>query len=161
MRIFIGQRKALARKLDGGSDYFFQRQLAIFLFRVNQAGNRAGDAYGPVSDDAGILVGVWENVALSVQIHVFRGRGGRFFAEVDEMSFAVGVAEKKEAASAKISGLGMNDGEREAGGDGGIDGIASGLQHLNPGARGKLVNAGDDGVRSVRGTQRRGRDGRG
>jgi hypothetical protein len=55
----------------------------------------------------------------------------------------------------------MDDGEREAGGDGGIDGIASGAQHLNTGLRSELVNAGDDGVRSVGGTQRRGHDGRG
>ncbi len=55
----------------------------------------------------------------------------------------------------------MDDGEREAGGDGGIDGVASGAQHFDAGARGEFVDAGDHGVRSVRGTQRRGRDGGG
>jgi hypothetical protein len=52
----------------------------------------------------------------------------------------------------------MDYGEGEAGGDGGIHGIATGAQHLDASARGKLMNAGDDGVRSVRGAQRRGRD---
>jgi hypothetical protein len=53
----------------------------------------------------------------------------------------------------------MDNGEREAGGDRGIDGVAAGAQHLDAGARGELVDAGDDGVRSMRGPQRRGRDG--
>jgi hypothetical protein len=77
------------------------------------------------------------------------------------MSVAVGAAEKKEAASAEISSLRMHDGEREAGGDGGIDRIAARAQHLNAGARGELVDAGHDSVRSVRRAQRRGHDGRG
>jgi hypothetical protein len=71
--------------------------------------------------------------------------------------FCRGIAEKHEAASAEISGLGMDDGEGEAGGHGGIHGVASGLQHLDAGAGGELVDAGDDGVGSVRRAQRRGR----
>jgi hypothetical protein len=77
------------------------------------------------------------------------------------VNFAVGAAEKKEAASAEISSLGMDDGEREASGHGSVDGVATGAQHLDAGARGEFVDAGDDGVRSVRGAQRRGRGGRG
>jgi hypothetical protein len=73
------------------------------------------------------------------------------------VSVPAGVAEKQETTAPEVSGLGMDDGEREAGGDSGIDGIASGSQHLHAGARGKFVDAGDDGVRSVRGAQRRGR----
>ena len=130
------------------------------LFRVDEAGHGTGDADGFVSDDARVFAGLWEDVALGVEIHVCGGGGGRFFAEVDEVSFSGGVAEKKEAASAEISGLGMDNGKREAGGDGGIDSVAAGAQHLDAGARGEFVDAGDDGVRSVRGAQRRGRDGR-
>jgi len=77
------------------------------------------------------------------------------------VSFPVGVAEKKKTASAEISGLGMDHGEHEAGGHGGINGIATGAQHLDAGARGELVDAGDNGMRSVHGSQRRGRNGRG
>ena len=51
----------------------------------------------------------------------------------------------------------MDDGEREAGGYGGVHGIASGLQHFDAGERGEFVDAGDDGVRSMRGAQRSGR----
>jgi hypothetical protein len=51
----------------------------------------------------------------------------------------------------------MDDGEGEAGGHGGIHGVASGLQHFDAGAGGELVDAGDDGVGSMRRAQRRGR----
>ena len=131
------------------------------FFRVDEACDGAGDANGFVSDDAGIFAGLRDDVALGVEIHVCGGSGGRFFAEVDEVSFPGGVAEKKEAASAEISGLGMDDGEREAGGDGGIDSVAAGAQHLDAGARGEFVDAGDDGVPGVRRAQRRGRCDRG
>jgi len=75
------------------------------------------------------------------------------------VSFPGGVAEKKETTSAEISGLGMDDREREASSNGGIDGIASGAQHLDTGARSEFMDAGHDCVRSVRRAQRRGRDG--
>ena len=158
LRVFVGEREAIASEFDGGRHYFFDRQFAILFFGVDEASDRAGDADGSVSDDARFFAGFGEDVALGIEIHVFGGGGGRFFAEVDEVSFAVGVAQEQKSASAKVSGLGMDDGEREAGGDGGIDGVASRAQHLDSGARGELVNAGDDGMRRVGGAQRRGRD---
>jgi hypothetical protein len=35
------------------------------------------------------------------------------------------VRKKQEAAAAEVSSLGMDDGERKAGGHGGVDGIAA------------------------------------
>jgi hypothetical protein len=55
----------------------------------------------------------------------------------------------------------MDDGKRKAGGHCGIDGIATGAQHLNASARRQFVDAGNNGMWSVRRTQRRGGDGRG
>ena len=55
----------------------------------------------------------------------------------------------------------MDDGERESGSDGGIDGVATGAQHLNASARSEFVDARDHSVRSMRGAQRCGREGRG
>ena len=161
MRVFVGEREAIAGELDGGSDYFFERQLAVLSFPRKRGRPRCRGRRWICIRRRWIFAGLWDDVALGVEIHVLGGSGGRFFAEVDEVSFPGGVAEKKEAASAEISGLRMDDGEREAGGDGGIDGIATRAQHLDAGARGELVDAGDDGVRSVRRAQRRGRDGRG
>ena len=77
------------------------------------------------------------------------------------MSFARGVAEKEEATAAQISGLGMDDGERESSSYGGVDRVAAGVQHLDTGARGEFVDAGDHGVGGMRGAQRRGCNGRG
>ncbi len=57
LRVFVGEREAIAGELDGGSNYFFERQLAVFLFRVDEAGHGAGDADGLVSDDAGVFAG--------------------------------------------------------------------------------------------------------
>src|SRR5208337_2971835 len=97
--------------------------------RVNQTGHRTGDADGLVPDDAGFFVGVWEHVALGVQVHVFCSGRGRFFPVVDEMSFPGSVAKKQEPASAKISGLRMDNGKREASSDRSIDGVASRAQY--------------------------------
>jgi len=47
----------------------------------------------------------------------------------------------------------MDDGKRESSGDGGINGIASRLHHLDPGTRCQLVNAGDNGMGGVRRTK--------
>ena len=60
-----------------------------------------------------------------------------------------GCAEKEESTTAEIASLGMDDGEGESGGDGGVDGVASGLHDFYPGARGQFVNAGHDGVRRM------------
>jgi hypothetical protein len=49
--VFVGEGKAFAGELDGGRDYSVERELALFLFGVNQAGHGAGDADGFVSDD--------------------------------------------------------------------------------------------------------------
>ena len=82
--------------------------------------------------------------------YIVLGGGGRsLLAEVDEVGFAVGIAQKKESASAEISGLRMDDGERKSGGDGGVDRIASGVQHFDAGAGREFVDAGDHGVRSM------------
>src|SRR5258708_6880950 len=158
LRVFVCEGEAIAGEFDGGSDYFVQRQLAVFFLRVDQAGHGAGDADGFVSDDAGIFAGFRDDIALGVEIHVFSGRRRRFFAEVDEVNLAVGLAQKKESPSSEISSLRMDDSERKASGDGGIDGVATGAKHLNARAGSQLVDARDHSVRSVRGAQRSGRD---
>jgi hypothetical protein len=153
LRVFVGEGKSVACEFDGGGDDFVEGELAVLFFGIDEAGNGAGDADGAVSDNARIFVGVGENVALGVEIHIFGGSGGSLFAKVDEVSFAVGEAEEHEAAAAEISGLGMNDGEGETGGHGGVNGVAAGVEHLDSGTRGKFVDAGDERVRSVSGAQ--------
>jgi hypothetical protein len=70
------------------------------------------------------------------------------------MRFARRSAEKEESTSAEVASLRMDDGEGESGGNGGVNGIASSLHDFGAGARSEFVNAGDDGVRSMRRAQR-------
>src|ERR1700686_3828224 len=110
LSVFVGESEAVARKPDRGSDYFFQRKLAVLFLGVYQAGYRTGNADGFVSDDAGLIAGFGEDIALGVEIHGLGSGGGRFFAEVDKVCFAIGFTEEKETAASKIAGLGMDDG---------------------------------------------------
>jgi hypothetical protein len=91
-----------------------------------------------------------------VEIHVFGGGGRSFFAEVDEVGFAGRGAKEEKSSAADVAGLGMDDGEGKSGGDGGVNGIASRLHHLNASAGSELVNAGHNGMRRMGGAQRRG-----
>jgi hypothetical protein len=75
------------------------------------------------------------------------------------MCFTIGAAEKHEPAAAQVTGLGMDNCERESSGDGGIDGVSSSVEHFYSGARGQFVNAGDDSVLRMCRPQRRGRSG--
>jgi hypothetical protein len=50
----------------------------------------------------------------------------------------------------------VDDGECKAGGDGSINGIASGTQHLDSGARGEFVHACNHCVLSMGGLRGRG-----
>ena len=71
-------------------------------------------------------------------------------AEVDEVSRAVGVAEKHKTSATKIPGLRMNDGQRETGGYRGINRVAPSTQHFSDAsARRKFVDAGDEGMRRM------------
>ena len=63
---------------------------------------------------------------------------GAFSQEVDEVRPAIGAAEEHEAASSEISGLGMNDCQRESCGDSGVDRVAARLEHFNSRAGGRV-----------------------
>jgi len=72
------------------------------------------------------------------------------------MRLPVRVAEKQKATATNISGLRIDDSEREAGGHRGIDRplLLSG-SNLKPRARRELVDAGDMAMRSMVGPRRR------
>ena len=93
---------------------------------------------------------------MGVEIHFLGGSGRSFFAEVDEVVFAVGGAEQEKSAAAQISGLRMDDGESEAGGDGGIDSVTASAHDFDSGLGCQFVNADNDGVRGVGGAEGRG-----
>ncbi len=71
--------------MNGGSHHLFKREVPELLFGVDESRDRAGHADCLVSEQAR----VFDHVALSVEIHVLSSRGGRFFAKVDEVDFAI------------------------------------------------------------------------
>ncbi len=56
------------------------------------------------------------------------------------------VADEHEAAAAEIAGLGVDDGEGEADGYGGVDGVAALLQDVDAGVGGVVLDGDDHGV---------------
>ena len=62
------------------------------------------------------------------------------------MRLTVSQAQHHEPASAQIAGVGVDDRQREAGGDRGIHRVSSRLQHLQPGITGEVMNADHHGV---------------
>ena len=93
---------------------------------------------------------------MRVEVHIFSGGGWSLLAEVDEVSLTACGAQEQKSATAKVARLRMDDGERESGGDGGVDGIAAGLHDFYSDAGGEFVNAGDHGMGRVGGRNRRG-----
>ena len=57
------------------------------------------------------------------------------------MGFAVRHADQHEAAAADIAGRRMHDRQRESRGNGGVDGIASGLHDFDTGPGSKFMHA--------------------
>jgi hypothetical protein len=62
-------------------------------------------------------------------------------AGVDEVGVTGLHADEHEASAADVAGLGEDDGEREADRDGRVHGIAAGLQDLDAGVGGVVVDA--------------------
>ena len=86
---------------------------------------------------------------LRIEIHVAGGRFRSFFAEVEKVHLAVGLAQQHETAPANISCLGVNDGQREASSHGGIDGVPALPQDVCADLRSLLVNAHHHGLAGV------------
>ena len=117
---------------------------AVFLQGEREAGDGAGDAAGTPTDGGGR--GAGQDIAVGPDIHIARGGGGCTLAVVEGDGAAVGEADEHETAAADIASEGMHDGECEAGGDGGVDGVAAALEHFEAGERGEFVHGGDHAV---------------
>ena len=78
-----------------------------------------------------------------------RGRFRGFFAKVQKVQLAVGLAQQHEAAPANISCLRMNDRQRETSSYRGIHGVAALAQDVCTDLRSLLVNAHHHGLAGV------------
>src|ERR1700679_987277 len=109
---------------------------------VGEARYGAGDAAGLVADEGH----AGDDVALGVEVHVARGGGWGFFAVVEEVSFALVVADEHEASAADVACGGIDDGESEADGYGCVDGVAALLEDFDAGVGGVVLGGGDHRV---------------
>ena len=80
----------------------------------------------------------------------------RLFAEVDEGLAPVGELDRHEAAAAEVAGGGVDDGQRVADGDRGIDRVAAVLQHVDADLGGEMLRRDDHAVFAANGRDRRG-----
>ena len=140
--LFGGEDEALGGEVDGGGHVLGEGKFAEVFLGVDEAGDGAGDAGGLVADGGE----VGDDVLLGVEVHVPGGGGGGFFAVVEEVGFAGGAADEHEAAAAEVAGGGVDDGEGEADGDGGVDGVAAGFEDGEAGVGGVVVDGDDHGV---------------
>ena len=87
----------------------------------------------------------------AVEEHLRRGAGRCLLAEVDGGRLAVGEADHHKAAAADVAGGGVGDGQREPGGDGGVNGVAAVGQHIAPSLTGNRAGRDDHALRGVDG----------
>ena len=128
-----GQRRAdriaFLGQLDGGGHDLGQREPAPFLLGMGQAGHGAGHAHGSM----GVERLAVDDVALGVLEGGAGGRGGRGLAEVQRHVLAgAGVMHHHEAAAPDVAGVGQHHRQRKAHRHGGVNGIAPGLQDVDP-----------------------------
>ncbi len=145
---FVAEDKTFSGEANGRSHNAAQPEPPEVALGVDEARDRAGNAGG-----------LWavgrhprDDVAVRIEIHVGARGGRRLLAEVEEVRFggfqATGAcgragADEHEAASADVAGRRKRDGQREADGNRGVHGIATGAQDLDAGV-GRVVLNGDD-----------------
>ena len=111
-----------------------------FASAISSPATRAGHADGEVPRRGRAL----DRRCRRASRYMFARRGERrLLAEVDEGLAAVGELQRHEAAAAEIAGRGIDDGERVAHGDRGIDGVAAAAQDVDADF-GREVLRGDD-----------------
>ena len=142
MSFFDGEGIAVSGEADGGSHVLRESEFAEVLLRVGEAGDGAGDSAGLVADERHS----GDDVAFCVEVHVAGGCGRSLFAVVEEVGFAMLVADEHEAAAADISGCGVHDRERKAHGYGSVYCVAALFQDGYAGIGGIVMNADDHGV---------------
>ena len=140
---------AFAGGADRGREHGFSVKRPEVFERIQESGDISRHADSPAAQCAGArVVGVDEVVRTD--------RGGGRLAVVDRdapraVDRVVVEVDDHESAAADPARVGARDGECKAGGDGGVDGVASISQHLRPRPRGDDVVGGNHGVWEGRG----------
>ena len=137
--IGAAQHKTVARQRNRRRDQLGARQPAVFSRGMVEPHHRAGHAGGKVA----VPAEVGDEVSLRVEIHP-GGRGcGGGLAEIDERLPAVGKVNRHEPAAADIAAARVDDGQRIAYPNRGIDRIAAGLEDTHPDLGGQPMGGHD------------------
>ena len=145
-----GHREAVARQLYCRVDERRPRRLAVLLVRMREASHGTWHAHALVR----VVVNARRVGAGAVGEHVRRGAGRRLLAEVDGGGLAAGETHHHESAAADIAGGGVGHRQRKAGGNGGVDCIATIGQHVATGLAGDGAGRNDHALRGVHGGAR-------
>ena len=129
----LGQGEPIAGQCDRRFDHCRQRQFAVALLHVEQAGHGAGDAHRQVRMGGEPV----DDLAGRVQVHVPPRLGGCAFPVVIGDHLAAGQPDHHEATAADIAGGRIGDRQREAGGHRGVDGVAAPGQDVRAHFRGE------------------------
>jgi hypothetical protein len=141
---FFSDGKAIPGQANCGCHDLCELHGAVSFEYQFQAGDGPGNGYRAVAKGAGVA-----NKFAIQDVHVAGGFGGRNFAIVKEIGFAIGESYQHKPAAADVSGRGLNDSEREGHSYGGIHGIATLFQNCYASLRAELFVGRDHGVRAA------------
>jgi hypothetical protein len=150
--------EALARQPHRGLEAHRQRQPPVARREVLPAGRFAGDACRLGMSGREAL----DRIARRVEKHVARGSRRRNLARIDDDLLAVaGTMQQIEPAAAEPRAVRLDDGERGADRDGGVERVAAAGENLHPGLGGERMRGSDRSLAGRRRCEGRQREQRG
>ena len=136
------QREAVARQCNRRRDQRGAWQPAVFATGMVEPHHRARHCGSKVAVTAEIV----DLVAFRAEVHRGGRRHGGGLAEIDEGLPAVRKVDRHEPAAADVAAARVDDGERIADRNCGIDRVAARLKHADPHFRGQPMRRNHDPV---------------
>lgn len=135
--------KAFPGQANGRCQAGFQRQAPVMLGQLHQGGRQAGNGGGQCAIERQLAL----HLAVA-HVEVRLGLQRRPFACIDEVvaGRVACSAQEEETAAAQAGAVGLDHGQRSAGGDGGIEGVAAGVENLLGSRSGGRVSGGNGGL---------------
>ena len=144
--IRLAQHKPVAGQRDRRGHDPGAVQPTIFPQRPVESHDRAGHPGGEIAGEARVA----PDLAGTVEIHVARCGARRLLAEIDDRTAAVREADQHEPAAADIAAARIDDGQRVADRDRGVDRVAAGFQDFRADLAGEMVRADHHAVPAFR-----------
>ena len=123
----FGDGKAFAGVADGGGEHVRQRQLAEPAVQLGPAVDAAGHADRERAERRNVL----RACACAILRQLCERRDAAAAAGVEAVELLrLGVPDDGEQVAAEAAAGGLGDAEDGVGGDGGVDGVAAGFEHV-------------------------------